>query len=111
MKINTQNYNKVTVAELHGEFTQEFADVFERKMSELLAEKKDGIVLDLSNVGFMDSKALEKLIWLRENCITANCQLKFAGLDETCAKILEITRLDEKFDKYDELAEAVKSFA
>lgn len=111
MKINTQNYGAVTVVELHGEFIQEFTDLFERKMNELVAGKKEGIVLDFSNVGFIDSKALERLVWLRDNCISTGCQLKIAGLDENCAKILEITRLDDKFDKYGELAEAVKSFA
>jgi len=34
-----------------------------------------------------------------------------AGLDENCAKILEVTRLENEFDRYAELAEAVKSFA
>jgi hypothetical protein len=34
-----------------------------------------------------------------------------AGLDENCAKILEVARLENEFDRYAELAEAVKSFA
>jgi hypothetical protein len=34
-----------------------------------------------------------------------------AGLDENCVIILEITRLEKEFDRYAELAEAVKSFA
>jgi hypothetical protein len=34
-----------------------------------------------------------------------------AGLDENCAKILEITRLENEFGRYAELTEAVKSFA
>jgi hypothetical protein len=34
-----------------------------------------------------------------------------AGLDETCRKILEMTRVLDQFDAYDELNQAVKSFA
>jgi len=48
---------------------------------------------------------------LRDCCLENGRELKLAGLDENCAKILEITRLEEKFDRYAELAEAVKSFA
>lgn len=73
--------------------------------------KKLGIVLDMSKVGFIDSQALEELLWLRDCCRENGRELKLAGLDENCAKILEITRLEEKFDRYAELAEAVKSFA
>lgn len=111
MKINMQDYNTVTVVEMHGEFVEEFTELFERKMTELTALNKEGIVLDFSNINFVDSKALEILLWLRDYCIANNCQLKIAGLDENCAKILEITQLTNKFDKYLELAEAVKSFA
>jgi len=34
-----------------------------------------------------------------------------AGLDENCARILEITQLASEFDCYAELTQAVKSFA
>ncbi len=111
MKLNTQRYNKVIVVELNGEFTSEFAHFFEKKMEELTNDKIEGLVLDFSNVSYIDSRGLECLIWLREICAANLLQLKLAALDESCSKILEITRIEEKFDKYLELAEAVKSFA
>ena len=65
----------------------------------------------MSCVGFIDSEGLENLLWARDYCNENNCQLHLAGLDESCAKILEITRLDKQFHCYAELAEAVNSFA
>jgi len=65
----------------------------------------------MTNVGFIDSIGLEKLLWARDYCNENNAQLKLAGLDENCSKILELTRLEDEFDRYNELAEAVKSFA
>ena len=59
----------------------------------------------------IDSAGLETLLWTRDYCDENNSQLRLAGLDENCSKILEITRLDKEFDSYAELAEAVKSFA
>jgi anti-sigma B factor antagonist len=80
-------------------------------MAELIAKKKLGIVLDLNKVTFIDSKGLEYLLWLRDYCCESSCSLKLAALNENCAKILEITRLEKDFDSYGELADAVKSLA
>ncbi|MBE0534704.1 MAG: STAS domain-containing protein [Phycisphaerae bacterium] len=111
MKIQTQNYNDVTVVELQGEFTGEFVKPFVDAMTSLVAGGAFGIVLDMSNVAFIDSQCLEQLLWLRDYCHENSRQLKLAGLEENCKKILEITRLFTQFDVYDELAPAVKSFA
>ena len=79
--------------------------------SKNIAQNKTNIVLDMSNVGFIDSKGLSILLWVRDYCIQNRWELRLAGLDENCMRILEITRLDSEFDLYGELAEAVKSFA
>jgi anti-anti-sigma factor len=111
MKIKTQDYNDVTVVELRGEMDSDSAEFFQNTITGIIATHKNGIVLDMSGVGFIDSAALERLLWAREYCNEHNCQLRLAGLDENCVKILEITRLENQFDRYSELAEAVKSFA
>jgi len=111
MKIGTQNYNDVTVMELQGEFTGEFAKSFADTATSILAGGTLGVVLDMSKVDFIDSQCLEQLLWLRDYCEENHRQLKLAGLDEHCRKILEITRLLGRLEVYDELAQAVKSFA
>ena len=120
MKIQTQNYNAITVVELKGELTADFVEMFCDTCSNIIAGSKTsnanrtntpGIVLDMNKVGFIDSQGLEKLLWLHDFAADAGCELKLAGLDENCAKILEITGLDAGFDCYLELAQAVKSFA
>ena len=111
MKVKTQDYDGVTVVELQGELDSDFAEMFKNTITDIIAKDIAGIVLDMSNVGFIDSKGLEQLLWARQYCNQNNCQLRLAGLDENCAKILEITRLENEFDRYVELSEAVKSFA
>lgn len=111
MRLKTQDYNNVTIVELQGELTADFTDMFRDTCSSVVARSGTGIVLDMSRVSFIDSQALEQLLWLRDFCRENECELKLAGLEENCAKILEITRLQERFDRYAELAEAVKSFA
>ena len=111
MKVRTQDYNDVTVVELQGELDSEFTELFQNTITGIIATHKAGIVLDMSDVGFVDSEGLERLLWARDYCKENDCQLRLAGLDENCEKILEITRLENEFDRYAELAEAVKSFA
>ena len=111
MKLKVQDYNGVTVVELQGELDGDFAELFRNTITNIIAEGKTGIVLDMSGVGFIDSRGLEQLLWVRDYCSENKCELRLAGLDENCAKILEITRLENEFDHYAELAEAVKSFA
>jgi anti-sigma B factor antagonist len=111
MKLKAQDYNDVTVVELQGELDGDFAELFRNSITDIIAKGKNGIVLDMSGVGFIDSRGLEQLLCVRDYCSRSKCELRLAGLNENCAKILEVTRLENEFDHYAELAEAVKSFA
>lgn len=111
MKVKTQDYGEVTVVELQGDLDNEFTELFKNTITNIIAKHNTGIVLDMSGVGFIDSRGLEQLLWARDYCNENKCQLRLAGLDDNCVKILEVTRLENEFDRYAELAEAVKSFA
>lgn len=111
MKIEFQKYNEVIVLGLQGEFTAETIKSLEDAVSNAFACRVSGIVLDMTKVVFIDSRALEYLVELGEKCRENTRQLKIAGMDENCGKILELTRLLPQFDTYVELTEAVKSFA
>ena len=110
MKIETQKHNEITILQLQGEFTVESLKSFEESVSNALASGTEGLVLDMSKVILLDSASLEQLVELNDRCRQQTRQLKLACLDETCRKILEITRLLPQFDTYGELTEAVKSF-
>lgn len=111
MKMKTQDYNDVTVIELQGELDGDSTEPFQKSIFDVISRGKAGVVIDMSSVEFIDSQGLELLLWLRDYCDENKHELRLARLNENCAKILEITRLESKFDSYDELAEAVKSFA
>ena len=68
MKIRTQDYNEVTVIELQGELVSDFTEMFQNSISSVVGRGRVGIVLDMSNVGFVDSEGLERLLWSRDYC-------------------------------------------
>lgn len=111
MKIRTQNYNDVTVVELQGEWDSDSIELFQNTITDIITAHKAGIVLDMSDLEFIDSAGLGQLLRVRECCNENDCQLRLAGLNEILMKILEVTRLANEFGCYAELAEAVKSFA
>ncbi len=111
MKVKIQDYNEVTVIELQGELDGDVADLFKNTITDVIAKRMASIVLDMSGVGFIDSQGLEQLLWVRDYCNQNKRGLRLAGLDENCMRIMEITRLENEFNHYAELTEAVKSFA
>jgi anti-sigma B factor antagonist len=111
MKVKIQDYGEVTVVELQGELDGDVAELFQNTITDIVTKRKTGIVLDMSGVGFIDGCGLEQLLWLRDYCNEHKREMRLAGLDENCTRILEITRLMNEFDHYAELAGAVKSFA
>lgn len=111
MKIPWQNYNDVTVVELRGQIDGDSVEPLRNAITEIIAGQRAGIVLNVSEVDFLDSQGLELLLWVRDYCRQNRVPLRLAGLAENCTKILEITRLQDEFDCHAELAEAVKSFA
>jgi anti-anti-sigma factor len=111
MKVKIQDYNEVIVVELQGELGGDDIEFFQSTITDTISRCKAGIVLDMSSLGFIDGQGLEQLLWARDYCTQNECELRLAGLDENCMRILEVTRLDKEFNHYAELAEAVKSFA
>jgi len=111
MRINSQDYNDVTVIELQGDVDGDITDSVKDLVTSVVAGNRSRIVLDMSNVSSIDSQGLELLLWVRQYCQQNKTQLKLAGLDENIEKILEITGLQTDFDRHPELAEAVRSFA
>lgn len=110
MKVKIQDYNNVTVIELQGEFDSDVIELFKNTITDVIAKQMTSIVLDMSGIGFIDSQGLEKLLWARDYCNQNKRGFRLAGLDENCKRIMEITRLENEFDHYAELTEAVKSF-
>jgi anti-sigma B factor antagonist len=111
MKVKIQDYNNVTVIELQGEFDSDVVELFKNTITDVIAKHRTSIVLDMSGIGFIDSQGLEQLLWARDYCNQNKRGFRLAGLDENCMRIMEITRLENEFDHYAELTEAVKSFA
>jgi anti-anti-sigma factor len=111
MSTTVTDYGPVTVLTIKEELVGEAVEDFSGSASRCLDKHKYNIVLDCSSLGGLDSTGLEALVDLQEKCEEECGSVRLCGLDETCSKILEITRLARRFEIFENLESAVKSFA
>ena len=112
MKIKTSEKYEAVILELKGNVmggddTKDFNDLLHK----LIDEDKKKIVLDLSDVKFMNSSGLGMLISGLTTMKKNDGFLKLAGATEKIESLLIITKLITIFESYDSVDEAVKSFS
>ena len=110
MKIAAESYGHAVMLNLQGELTEDGLDAFSKAVDHQLEGKNViDLVLNLSNVPFIDSAAMEYLLDLQDRLAEKLGQVKLAQPDENIRKILEITRLESAFEIYDDISQAVKA--
>ena len=111
MATTTTEYGNVSVLTVNGELTVDTIETFTQKSSECLAKRHFDAIIDCSSLTQIDSVGMEALVDMLKACEDESGAVKLCGADETTRKILEITRLDRRFEMYENLEAAVQSFA
>lgn len=110
MSIKCEDYSQVCVMEIHGEFLAESAAQAKAAMQDRVDQRQIvDFVLDFRDCAFIDSDGLEAMLWMRRKCEDLFGRLKLVHLDQNCRKILEITRLDHRFECQADLPAALKT--
>jgi anti-anti-sigma factor len=114
--IRYDQYNRVGVLSPDGDLKgDDVARLREAVADALDARRVTSFVVDLTNTRFIDSEGLEALLWARRRCGGAGesgaGQIRLAAADENCRKILEVTRLDHRFECHADLAGAIRTLS
>jgi len=105
-----EDYNNVCVLSLDGDLAGESNEIVRKLADERIDQRQIvDFVIDFEKAGFFDSEGLETLLWLKRRCEDLFGQLKLVNLDENCKKILEITRLEHRFEAHPDLPAALKT--
>jgi anti-sigma B factor antagonist len=78
---------------------------FKERMRELVAEPSDRVVLDMSNVAFLDSSGLGAVVSVMK-ALGPSRRLELSGLTATVEKVFRLTRMDSVFIIHKTLPEA-----
>jgi anti-anti-sigma factor len=111
MPTKVTHYHDVAVLTVKDELAADTVESFVQKANQTIDGGCRHLLVDCSTIKGIDSLGLEALVDLQNKCEQQLGAVKLCALDDTCAKILHITRLARRFEVFDDLETAVKSFA
>lgn len=111
VKISKREVSGITVVDLSGRLTLGDASAQLRgTLQELLQQGQKKIVLNLSQVGYIDSSGLGELVSGFTTVKNQGGQLKLANLTQKVNDLLTITKLYTVFEIHNDEAAAIQSF-
>lgn len=111
VKLSTRQVGDVTVIDAVGRITLgEGASTFRDAIRELAAKGDKKLLLNLSEVSYIDSSGIGELVSGFTTVTNHGGQLKLVGLTKRVKDLLQITKLYTVFDVYDVETSAVRSF-
>lgn len=110
MPVHTQEYEKVCVIGIQGDFMADDSALAMDAVKDGIAKRQIvDFVLDFQNCTMIDSQGLETMLAIKRRCEEMFGRVKLINLDEHCRKILEITRVEPRFECCRDLATALKT--
>ncbi len=111
MHVVVRQVQDVMILDLKGRLTAGLGDqILREAIDELLAENRKKILLNLSEVAFLDSAGVGELVAGLRTAKRFGAQLKLLNLGERVYSTLDMARLLPTFDTFDDEKEAVRSF-
>jgi anti-sigma B factor antagonist len=111
LRMTEREVSGVTVVDLDGRIVLgEESNSFRERVKGLLANNHKKIVLNMSNVTYIDSAGLGTLVATFHSARSQGATLKLCNLGQKFKEVLQVTKLMTVFDVYDNEATAIQSF-
>jgi anti-sigma B factor antagonist len=100
--------DSVPVLHVSGEIDIYTAPTFKEAINELIAEGHQHILIDMTQVAFMDSSGFGTLLSASKPLRPIGGTLSLVGCNEAITRMLDITRLNTLVPVYDNQEEAIR---
>ena len=111
MHIEVRQAGDVMILDLKGRLTAGLGDqILREAIDELLAEGRRHILLNLSEVAFLDSAGVGELVAGLKTARRFQADLKLLNVGERVYSTLDMARLLPTFEIYNDESEAVRSY-
>ena len=110
MKVDTQRMGTVDVLTPLAALADDDAEEFNGLLKAKLEVPNPRLVLALQEVAYFDSRGIEGLVEAAADLQQRGGRLRLASVTQTCREVLELTGQAERFDFFDEVQDAVRSF-
>ncbi|HEX4772738.1 MAG TPA: STAS domain-containing protein [Bryobacteraceae bacterium] len=108
----TRQVGDVTIVDLSGKITLgENTGILRDELKSLLAQGKKHIVLNMADVGYVDSAGLGELVGAYTTATNQGGAVKLLNLQSKMRDLMSITKLHTIFPAYEDEKMAVSSFA
>jgi anti-anti-sigma factor len=109
--VEVRQIHDVVILDLKGRLTAGLGDqILREAIDELLAENRRKILLNLSEVAFVDSAGIGELVAGLKTARRFGADLKLLNVGERVYSTLDMARLLPTFETYHDETEAVGSF-
>jgi anti-anti-sigma factor len=108
MNVTAESYGHAVLLNLRGDLVEDTLAAFQQAVDHQLAAKDVvDVVLDLHEVRFLDSAALECLLDLQDRLVERLGQVRLVCCAPEVRTILAMTRLDATFEIFEQVPEAI----
>jgi len=94
LELTTDRTPTETIVHGTGRITSDTTQLLKTTVKPLLSQSKT-VVLDLTNVSYLDSSGLGTIVGLYVSAKAAKCQLKLINLNQRVKELFSITRLGQ----------------
>src|SRR5215468_5706086 len=108
--ITIRHSGPASLIDIVGSLTLFESDALRQAITNLIAEKRKDIVLNLSGLEYLDSSGIGELVRNYLTVIKSGGTLKVVGLSNRVEEILKITHLYKVFPEFPDEETALKSF-
>ncbi|GEM_PF-684843 len=110
MEHDVEKLNNFTLVKLSGEIDVSVAPKLRNLLRELIEGGQENLVIDLTEVPFIDSSGLGIFVVAFKLAKAKNGAIKFVGARPEVLKVIQLTRLDKHFQLFESMEQAEKNF-
>ncbi|MFZ4572865.1 MAG: STAS domain-containing protein [Phycisphaerales bacterium] len=110
MEIAESRQGAVTVLKPSGPLCLGDAEQFRRHVADVQGKSLGRLVIDASAIAYVDSQGLEALVAASDELAGGGRALRLCGAGDTLREVLDLTGLNDRFELYDDVNTAVRSF-
>ena len=111
MEILQRREGNIVILDIYGAISMgESKEKFARVMDDLLRESSTNVLVNFSDINYVDSTGLGELVGYLNKFTESNRQLKILRPHDRIKKLIQITKLDTLFEVFQDEAEALRSF-
>ncbi|MBI4467080.1 MAG: STAS domain-containing protein [Acidobacteria bacterium] len=110
MKVNVRQRGQTTILDVDGQITFESTPGLREHLLTAL-KKKSSVLVNLSQVAYMDSSGIATLVEGLKAAHTQKASFGLFGLTKNTRSVLELVRLDKVFKIFGDEEEAVRLLA